>query len=79
MRLCLKRLRGLLKESVTKTETKTSHDDGEETTASETVALLSERDLEGDLIHTLEQSFTVSQSICFSFQSQIRYCANTVI
>ena len=61
-------IRGVLKESVTKT----SHNDGEETTASESVAFLSGSDFEGDSIHTLEQSFTVSQSICFSFQSQIQ-------
>ena len=56
-------IRGLLKESVTKT----SHEAGEETaseTASESVALLPEPDLGGAFTHTLEQSFTVSQHMC---------------
>ena len=45
--------------------TKTSHEAGEETvTACESVALLSEPDLGGDSIHTLEQSFAVSQNTC---------------
>ena len=39
----------------------------EETAVSESVAHLSEPDVEGDLIHTLKESLTVSQTMCFVF------------
>ena len=53
--------------------TKTSHEAGEKTTttASESVALPSEPDLGGDLIHTLEQSLTVSRNIWVFFNHNI--------
>ena len=53
--MSLLNIRGLLKENVTKTihETRVAH--------------LSEPDVEGDLIHTLKESLTVSQTTCFVF------------
>ena len=49
--------------------TKTIHETGEETAASESVAHLSEPDV-GNFIHTLKESLTVSQTMCFVFYLQ---------
>ena len=45
------------------------HETGEETAASE-----AEPDVEGDLIHTLKESLTVSQTMCFVFNYKTADC-----
>ena len=54
--------------------TKTIYEIDEETAASESVAHLSELDIEGDLIHTLKESLTGSQTMCFVFNYKIADC-----
>ena len=61
----------LLKEN----RTKTIHETNEETAASESVAHLSEPDVESDLIHTLKESLTISQAMCFVFNYKTADCS----
>jgi len=56
--------------------TETIREDPAETEAPESVAHLSEPELESDLIHTLEESLTVSQTMCFVIDHETTVCTS---